>query len=468
MTEKIPRMLRRWLLTHGMTLSSYLGYPLGKSIRLLRVSQHWTAEEIHAHQHQVLNALMHHCYNHVPYYRDLMRSRNLHPDDFQSVCDLAKLPYLTRDIIRDQAARLRADNYPDSVCQFRRSGGTTGEPIMVALNTQARAFEVAAYLRGFEWMKYRLGWPMVRLFGGSLGLSISTDIKTNIKTKLREWLLNNRFLSAFELTSENVGDYIATIGRAKGGVLVGYASAVMNLGEFMSSRGLRGSPLESVICTAEFMPEEWRDRISSVLGAPVFCYYGCGEVNGIAFECAGEAGYIVSQEHVVLEVGGDDPARFRDEGRGETCITTLFNYAMPLIRYLNGDILELTHQSNGHAHLRIVKLEGRVMDQLLATDGHRVSSVLPTHLVFKSGVPVWKYQVVQTELDNIVFHYMLCDDKSLSWSMQNTLVGVFRRYLGENLRVQFVLGEFETTRSGKHRFVINRVPEMQDKQENGG
>ena len=210
-----------------------------------------------------------------------MRIRNLRPDDFQSASDLAKLPYLTRDIIRDQGARLRADNYPDRVCQFRRSGGTTGEPIQVAADVRARAFEVAAYLRGFEWMKYRLGRPAVPLFGGSLGL----DANPNLKVKLREWLLNSRFLPAFELTQENVADYVATIRQAKGGVLVGYASAALNLAEYMSALGLRGSPLESVICTAEQMPDEWRIRISEVLEAPVFCYYGCGEVNGIAHEC---------------------------------------------------------------------------------------------------------------------------------------------------------------------------------------
>jgi phenylacetate-CoA ligase len=384
-----------------------------------------------------------------------MRSRDLRPDDFQSASDLAKLPYLTRDIIRDQGARLRADNYPDRICQFRRSGGTTGEPIRVAADIRARAFEVAAYLRGFEWMKYQLGQPTVSLFGGSLGF----DTNPNLKARLRERLLNTRFLPAFELTRENVQDYVAALRQAKGGILVGYASAMLNLAEYMSTLGLRGSPLESVICTAEQMPDEWRSRISEVLEAPVFCYYGCGEINSIGYECCGEEGYLVSQEHVILEIGGDDPANFHDQGHGEACITTLFNYAMPLIRYLNGDIFELKYPRYGRAHLRIATLEGRVMDQLLRTDGQQISSVLPTHLVFRSGAPIWKYQVVQTEPDKIVFHYMLRDGESLSCEMQHTLVGVLRRYLGDELQVRFMEGGFETSRSGKHRFVINRVLE---------
>lgn len=447
-------MLSHWILRSGIPLSSYLGYPLGKAAKLLRDSKKWTSEEMKSYQQRSLNALLHHCYDHVPYYRDLMRSRNVRPDDFRSIRDLAKLPYLTRETIREHGLRLRADNYPDRVCQFRRSGGTTGEPIKVAVDNRGRAFEVAAYLRGFEWMKYQLGSPMVRLFGGSLGLKA----KPTMRDKVREKLLNHRFLAAFELTPENVSVYADTVRQAKGGVLVGYASAMMNLVEYMSRSGYQGSPLESVICTAEYLPDAWRKRISEVLGVPVFCYYGCGEVNSIAYECLGVDGYIVSEELVILEVAeAESSTKFQDLGRGAACVTTLWNYAMPLIRYLNGDALELDRSLSESGRLRIAKLEGRVADQLVATDGHMVSGALPPHLVFKSGVPVWKYQVVQVERDKIFFHYLMSDDNTFTPLMRDALAAVLRRYLGEDMKISFVLGNFEVPPSGKHRFVINRI-----------
>lgn len=446
-------MLSHWLLKSAIPLSSYLGFPLGRAAKLLRDSQKWTVEEMKLHQHESLSALMRHCYDHVPYYRDLMGARNLRPEDFQSINDLAKLPYLTRETIREQGARLRADNYPDHFCQFRRSGGTTGEPIRVAVDERGRAFEVAAYLRGLEWMNYQLGNPLVGLFGGSLGLKA----KPSVRDKIRDILLNARFLPAFELNQENVNSYVETIRQAKCGVLVGYASAMMNLVEYMSRSGLQGSPLKSVICTADHLPLEWRTRIGQVLDAPVFCYYGCGEVNSIAYECSGVDGYIVSEECVILEVAvSDDSTKFQDEGRGAACVTTLFNYAMPLIRYLNGDALELDRSQCGGGRLRIAKLDGRVPDQLTATDGHMVSGILPSHLMFKSGLPIWKYQIVQIERNKIIFHYLMSDGNVFTPLMRETLTDVLRRYLGENMKISFVLGEFEVPPSGKHRFVINR------------
>lgn len=447
-------MLRHWLLSYGIPLTSYLGHPLGNATKLLRDSQKWTSEEMKLHQQRSLSALLHHCYDHVPYYRDLMNSRNVRPDDFRSIRDLAKLPYLTRETIREQGARLRADNYPDNVCQFRRSGGTTGEPIKVAVDNRGRAFEVAAYLRGFEWMKCRLGSPIVHLFGGAL----ASKANSNVRGKIRDILLNDRFLPAFELTPENVKSYVDTIRQAKGGVLVGYASAILNLVEYMSRSGLQGSPLKSVICTSDQLPDEWRKRISRALDAPVFCYYGCGEVNSIAYECSGVDGYIVSEECVVLEVAvSEDSTKYQDQGRGEACVTTLFNYAMPLIRYLNGDVLELNRTHDESRRLKIAKLEGRVPDQLIATDGHMVTGLVASGNVFKAEVPIWKYQVVQVERDKIIFHYVLSGDSVLTPLMRDTLATALRRYLGEDMKISFVPGSFEVPPSGKHRLVINRI-----------
>jgi phenylacetate-coenzyme A ligase PaaK-like adenylate-forming protein len=130
---------------------------------------------------------------------------------------------------------------------------------------------------------------------------------------------------------------------------------------------------------------------------------------------------------------------------------------MPLIRYLNGDLLELSRSSKGKSHLRISRLEGRVVDQLTAVDGHRVSGAFVPHLVFRSGFPAWKYQVVQTDKAHIEFHYLLKDGNKLSSNMKGQLVEVFRQHLGSDLDVVFIPGQFEMPPSGKHRFVINKL-----------
>ena len=96
-------MWREWILNDGLTLGGRCGYKLGQSLRLLGASQDWSATQIKEHQGRALCALMRHCYDHVPYYREAMLSRGLTPEDFHMRDDVAKLPYLTKDIVRRKA-----------------------------------------------------------------------------------------------------------------------------------------------------------------------------------------------------------------------------------------------------------------------------------------------------------------------------------------------------------------------------
>jgi phenylacetate-CoA ligase len=446
-------LIRNWLSNISIALSSIYGSPLGEVYKSVMASQFWDHDTIQSYQLCALQVLIKHCYKNVPYYYDLMQKRGIKPDDIQQLEDLSIFPFLTREIIRKQGNRLLASNYLNRKIEFRRSGGTTGEPTRVAADARARAYETAAYLRGFKWMGYQIGCPMVRLFGGSLGL----DDRKTFRSIIREFMFNSRFLPAFELSRENAVDYVREINRYKGTVLVGYSSVLRNLAEHICQQGLKVGSIESVISTAEPLPEHWRVEISSAIKAPVYSYYGCGEVNSMGYEKPGQVGYIVPQEHIILESTNNKSDVYSPTGRGQACVTTLFNYAMPLIRYLNGDELNLSYFDSGLAHQRILSIEGRVMDQLVASNGEKISGAFVPHLVFKSGFPAWKYQVVQFDRNSIQFHYLPNPNNPVSMEMFSELTKVFKKHLGKDIHVEFSEGDFEQTPAGKHRFVINQL-----------
>lgn len=85
--------------------------------------------EVQSVRDQAFADLMQYVYAHLSYYRNVMQARSLTPGSFRGLGDLAKLPILTKEIIRREGRALRADRYPDAACTVRRSGGTTGEPI---------------------------------------------------------------------------------------------------------------------------------------------------------------------------------------------------------------------------------------------------------------------------------------------------------------------------------------------------
>jgi len=419
---------------------------------LAKRSVHWTREEIESYQGNRLKALVKHCFQNVPYYRRVMDERNLTPNDFKRPQDVSKFPILTKQIIRDNGPELRARNYPDSICQFRRSGGTTGEPTKVAICPTARSIEIAMYLRGFSWMGWRPGKPIIQLFGGSLGIG-----GTSARARLVNWLLNTIFLSAFELRRENVKEYSQTVLKNPGGVLVGYSSAVFNLAELISAENLPTGNLVSIICTAEQMPDAWKARIQEAFKVPCFMYYGCGEIQSVAYESMSAEKYIVCQERVILEVADPKEDVFRDSGNGAFCITDLHNYAMPMIRYQNGDAGTIGYLSGSPSHQRIIELDGRIMDRLITIDGQLICSALPPHMILRSGLRVSKFQLIQFDRRNLLFRYATESGNELDFSEKEIVRGVFRKYLGEGMNVDFAFEGFEISKSGKHRFVINHL-----------
>ena len=101
-----------------------------KRLAELEESQWWPRERIEELQAERLQRLIRYAYDQVPYYRRLMDERGLRPHDIQSAADLAKLPVLTKDLIRANFDEMRAEGYPRSALLLGRTRGSTGEPLL--------------------------------------------------------------------------------------------------------------------------------------------------------------------------------------------------------------------------------------------------------------------------------------------------------------------------------------------------
>lgn len=235
--------------------------------------------------------------------------------------------------------------------------------------------------------------------------------------------------------------------------LRGYSSAVYLLAKLMAEAGLKPW-LQAVFPTAETFYDHQRAVIEENLGK-VFEYYGCEELNSIAFECEAHQGLHISEEHVFLEVLREGkPA---SEGEiGAVPLTTLQNYTMPLIRYQNGDVaIPATHLcSCGRGLGRISRIIGRINDLLRAKDGRLISGSFIPHL-FRFTKGVQQVQVVQ-ETEDLPFVKVVKGPGFTEGEMEAVLETI-QHYLGEvTVKLEYV-DYISTTEMGKLRFVISKV-----------
>jgi len=418
--------------------------------RLEEKSQWWSAHEIKTMQDDAVRRLIEHVYRHVPYYRKLMISKHLTPEDIKTTEDLVKLPVLTKQTLSSRWEEFLPERLDSSRVAVRRTGGTTGQPLRIARDSRGAAFENAAFYRGLGFAGYRQGEAMAKLFGGSLGMAPVGSLQ-----RAKAWFSGEIFLPAFEVSRENAPVYVHTIRRGHARFLRGFASAIHLLAVSMKDRNL-ALELDAVFSTSDMLYEPQREVIAERLGQ-VFEYYGCGEVNSIAFECSAHNGLHVSDEHVLLEALKDGVPVGEGEA-GAATLTTLRNYTMPLIRYQNGDIVTLTKRPCpcGRGLSRIEKLLGRTNDLLRAQDGRLISGVfLPAFLVRAEMSGVSQVQVIQESADwvrvLVVASAGYCDDSLVP--LRELLV----RYLGR-IRIDVEeVATIPTAPSGKRQYVISKL-----------
>jgi phenylacetate-CoA ligase len=389
----------------------------------------------------------------IPYYRRVMEERGLTPASFASTADVVKLPVLNRERLRAAGDTIRSTGiFPEEQILVRRSGGTTGEPIASRIDPFARALETYAFLRGLEWMGWQPGMSIVWLTGGSLG----APAPLRYRERLKRAVTGGTFLPAFEIRAETAERYCEAIAAAGPCVVVGYASALLQLATHAPAHRKHRLDVRRVFSTAELLPPDWQEKIEQGLNAEVRSYYGCGEVNTLGFQVERAGPYVLPDEHVLLESvpAGTDGVAAADD---TLLVTTLYNRAQPLVRYAIGDRGKLLAPGVAHpTRGAIAELLGRASDLFLRVDGTAVSGSMGPHLVFATKLPVRRYQFVQTRPDRIEFRYE-ADAAGVPAEKLREVERILRDHLGAELEVVFSpTTDFEVTRAGKHRVVIQK------------
>ncbi len=294
----------------------------------LRESQRWPAEKLQQWQEEKIQQLLAHATHHVPYYRDLFRQLGLSSESAAGK-DWARIPVLTKDIVRKNFDKLQATDRPRLFITGQTSG-STGSPVTWRIDRDAESVQQAAHLRAREGWGLRLGDPHVMLWG--------RDTFQGSRKQLRDlWIWNKRALAAMEISEDKVEAYYQKLRAYRPRYLRGYPTLLVQFARLCQSHGfsLKELSLKVMIATAEVLSPAQRLEIQKAYGAPVANEYGCSEVQLIAFECP-QGSMHIQADAVRVELLQDGKPVPPGEP-GEVVVTDLSNRIMPVIRYQTGD-----------------------------------------------------------------------------------------------------------------------------------
>ncbi|HMK46809.1 MAG TPA: phenylacetate--CoA ligase family protein [Methanocella sp.] len=441
-------MLNKYLFTMAHEIGDLKFYP---TYRQLLKNQWNSYDELKAKQEAQLGRIVNYAYKYVPFYRQLFDGLGLKPGEIRRLDDLEKLPIITKELINEHWEDFR----PITLRRIRHStaatGGTNGRPFKYRLSNFDRFLSGAILYRGWGYGGYQLGDRMVFLAGSSLDVSS----KSGLVTMAHEVVRNLKKLSSFDMGEGEMRHYAGIINSFKPLYIRGYASSLSLFATWLRLNDVKIHSPVGVFTTSEKLYPAMRENISEAFSCPVFDTYGLSDGGVTAFECEEHSGLHIDTERSIMEVV-DLRGEPIDKGEGRILATSLYNYAMPFLRYDTTDDGYLLDDScacgRGYKLLRDVK--GRSVDVLLTPEGKHVHGWFFLY-IFWGQKGVKEYQVVQQAIDRIVIRIVpepSFDERQLSEIREIV------RTRSEGWNIEFeIVDHIDRTASGKFKFIINHM-----------
>ena len=397
-------------------------------------------------------------YENVPFYRKKMEAAGVTPDDIKSVEDLPKLPFLTKDDLRDAYPYdLLAIPLKDCV-RIQSTSGTTGKRVVDFYtladidkwgNGCARAIAAAGGTsEDVCHVSYGYG-----LFTGGPGLNDGSH-KVGCLT--------------LPMSSGNTDRQLQFMMDLGSTILCCTPSYASYLAESIHERGIQDQiKLKAGIFGAEAWSEEMRHDIEEKLGIKAYDIYGLTEIEGpgVAFECEAQDGMHICEDYFLPEIVDPDTLEPVPDGQiGELVFTSFAKEAFPLIRYRTKDITYITREKCkcGRTHARIHRLMGR-SDDMLIIKGVNVYPSQIEEVLIKQGMPA-NYQLIVDRVNNSDTMEVLVEMTPEMFSdtigaievKEKEIVAALKSMLGIYAKVKLVEPKSITRSEGKAVRVIDK------------
>ncbi len=399
-------------------------------------------------------------YGSIPFYKEKIDSSGLTPEMIMSIFDINKLPFTTKDDLRD--------NYPfgmfavstDKIVEIHTSSGTTGKPVVGGYTKKDIEIwsEVMARCLAFsgttenDVVQNAYGYG---LFTGGLGVHYGARrIGANVipisggNTK-RQLMVMQDFKSTIITCTPSYSLYLAEVGEEMG---IDFKSLPLKAGNF----------------GAEPWSNNIRKEIENRLGLLALDIYGLTEIigPGVGNECRYKCGVHICDDHFYPEIIDPDTGEVLPPGEvGELVITTLTREATPLLRYRTRDITKLIpgRCQCGRTSVRIERIMGRTDDMLII----RGVNVFPTQieevLVNIKGIEP-HYQIIvertgtldQLEVQVEMNENLISDEIRRLEILESSIRSEIESLLGIKVKVKLVEPKTIARSEGKAKRVIDK------------
>lgn len=421
-----------------------------RHLQELERTQWLSADELQQLQLTRLQKLIRHAYENVPFYHEKYRQAGIQPQDIHSLEDFQALPCLTREEVRANLPALTARNVDRDSLFPNETGGSTGEPLHFFVEGAFWWWNAAAWFRARQWHGVREGDRAAWLWGAHEDMP-----EWSWRRRLRATLMQERYLNAFAMTEAKMNDFAQSLRAWRPQMLKGYASTLTLFARHLQKQGITDIRPRYIETTSEKLTAPQRELLEAVFHCPVADHYSSRELGTMAYQCD-RGGFHVCADVRYLEIVANGQSAPPGQ-LGEVVVTSLNQFAMPFIRYKNGDIAVYQEQpcACGRALPCLREVVGRTNDYLVSGDGQFVHSEFFAY-TFRVKPEVDRYQVYQPDARHLEVRLVCNRPVGAAW-LEAARAEIQHRFGPATQVTLQVVDHLELTPAGKHRYIISEV-----------
>jgi phenylacetate-CoA ligase len=400
-----------------------------------------------------LRNILRHAYETTPFYRESWDAAGFRPSDTTTAEDLTRLPFLTKDIIREQKPRLVSSRFRPDELDLSYTGGTTGTQTAFHLDHACAVARLGRQWGILELCGFRPGDRRGLVWGVHADLP-PENLGGSLKRWFRQYASAQEVLRCTLMSKELLAEYHARLLRFRPSVLYGYPSALVELGTFIEERRLEPIAVKSILTTAERLSSVQRQFLERNFRGTVFNLYCTREYGCLGFECHKHQGLHIDSGSVLVEITHED-RRVEAGQTGEITVTDLLNYGMPFVRSRTGDSAALATRpcECGSPLPLLTSFDGRATDLIYRPDGSVVPGLMFCDLFM--DLPSIRFaQFVQEKPRELNVYVVVTADHS--GAADERAIAQVQELVGRDMLVHLkrVPEITRTERSGKFREVI--------------
>lgn len=424
----------------------------------LEQSQWWSAKQILQNQLRQLTPLLSHAFNTVPFYREHYQTCEYQPPAELTPENWESVPIVGRKQIQDAGAGIVSQAIPPNHGQTHSiiTSGSTGMPITIKGTAASNFFWRAITLREHLWHG--------RDFAGKMAL-IRRVAPKHAEPPLGElhpgWgpsvniIYPSGPLAILSITA-SVDQQLAWLQMQQPEYLMTYPSNLLALANRSMQTGAILSSLKEVRTLGEIVNTEIRTACEKAWGVKLVDQYSSQEAGYLALQCPEHEHYHLQSENALVEILNEQNNPCAPGEIGKVVVTTLHNYASPLIRYDIGDYAEAGEPcACGRGLPVITRILGRVRNMLRLPNGDRRWPLVGSDN-YRHIAPISQFQLIQHALDEIEVKLVM--PRKLTTDEERVLTATILESLACPCKLNFqYVNNIPRSAGGKHEDFISKV-----------